>query len=136
MSYVCYATNEVVTEGKREMVPIKQRKVLYNNFLVYQRGPKIYKQYMGTSNGLETVEEKPVQTKVLDEFLRNHVPEIVGEKSVTHEYSPYLISREAMQKAEESNSIIVINEAPREEELTSPKRKTYDDTNEKEEDFE
>ena len=135
MSYVCYATNELVNEGKREMVPIKQRKVLYNNFLVYQRGLKIYKQYMGTSNGFETVEERPVQVKFLEEFLRNHVPEIVGEKSVTNEYSKWPISREAMQKAQESNNIVVINEPPISEEMEAT-RKIYDDTFEKEEDFE
>ena len=135
MSYVCYATNELVNEGKREMVPIKQRKVLYNNFLVYQRGLKIYKQYMGTSNGFETVEERPVQVKFLEEFLRNHVPEIVGEKSIINEYSKYPISREAMQKAQESNNIVIINDPPRDEEAETT-RKTYDDTFEKEEDFE
>ena len=133
MGYTCYATNEVVNGESRELVPIKQRKVFYNNYHVYQRGDRIYKQYMGTSEGLETVEERPICAKALASFLEAHSPEIVEEKQVTCEYCTHHISNDAIQRAAETGKIITITDPPvsiDEEDI----RKDYDEMYDKEDD--
>lgn len=127
MSYTCYATGEFVQGIKSNLVPTKLRKVNYNNYLVYQKGNKIIKQFTGSTSGLEVVEEKPVSLPAYNDFIVNHNPPIVDEKTINNEFTKRRISAELYNKASTTNNIITINELPEKEENTNNYSEYYND---------
>ncbi len=81
MSYLCYATNEIVSNEPRELIPIKIRKVIY----IAQAKPdprSDYLQFVDQAEGWEIVQEVAVRASKAEEFRLNHTPEIVGQKEV------------------------------------------------------
>lgn len=81
MSYICYATNEIVSNESRELIPIKVRKVIY----IAQTKPdprSDYLQFVDQTEGWEIVKEVPVRKSKAEEFRLNNTPEIVGQKEV------------------------------------------------------
>jgi hypothetical protein len=83
MSYVCYATDELVIGESREMVPIRIRKVIY----IAQTKPdprSDYLQFASQSEGWEVMEEVPVRRSAVDAFRAAHPPVIGEEKEVRY----------------------------------------------------
>ncbi len=81
MSYICYATNELVVGETRTLVPIEIRKVTY----IAQARPdnrSDYLQFIKQTEGWEIVKEVPVRNSKADEYIANHPPIIVGEKQI------------------------------------------------------
>ena len=81
MSYICYATGELVRGEPRELVPIEIRKVTY---IAQSRPDKRvqYLQFAGQTEGWEIVKEVPVRISKVEEFKENHTPLVVAEKEV------------------------------------------------------
>lgn len=81
MSYICYATNEVVSNEARELIPIKIRKVIY--IAQIKPDPRSdFLQFASQTEGWEIVKEVPVRKSKAEEFRLNNSPEIVGQKEV------------------------------------------------------
>lgn len=81
MGYMCHATNEIVNNEPRVMIPVKVRKVVY----IGQNKPdprSDYLQFAGQSEGWEIVQEVPVRQSKEAEFLSKHSPAVVGTKEV------------------------------------------------------
>jgi hypothetical protein len=81
MSYICYATNELVIGESREMVPIRIRKVVY----ISQTKPdprSDYLQFANQTEGWEIMEEVPVRRSAVDAFRASNPPIIGEEKEV------------------------------------------------------
>lgn len=108
MSYTCYASSEHVRGQIRNLVPIEVRKVNYVNYSVTMRGNKLFKQYMGTTTGFETIKEVPVSPASLDEFTAKYSePTIKDEKTIVVEFEPFYIKFEDKSRAISKNNVIV-----------------------------
>lgn len=81
MSYLCHATNEIVSGEPRVLIPTKIRKVIY----IAQTKPdprSDYLQFVGQTEGWEIVQEVAVRQSKEAEYNSIHRPEIVGQKEV------------------------------------------------------
>ena len=81
MGFLCHATNEVVTNETRVLIPIKIRKVVYIAQMKTDQKSE-YLQFAGQSEGWEIVQEVAVRKSKADEFALTCAPEVVGEKEV------------------------------------------------------
>ena len=109
MGFKCNALNEHVSGQGMVLVPVVQRAVKYNNYAVSMKGGKVIKQFMGTTEGFETVKEVPVCASEAEGYILTHAPDVAEDvKMVTFEYNLHPISHEAMSAAIEKNNVVVI----------------------------
>ena len=81
MSFMCYATKELVIGERCVQVPVKIRKVIY----IAQTKPdnqSDYLKFAGQSEGWEIVETVPVRQSSAEVFQMLNPPVMVGEKEV------------------------------------------------------
>ena len=115
MGYRCYVTGEHVNGKKPIMVAISQRKVSYINYAVSMKGKNLFKQYIGTTEGYETVKEVAVSPDNYESFISTLKPTIQSTREVINEHEIHKIKYESKSMAIANNKVIVNNDLPKQE---------------------
>ena len=103
MSYLCHATNELVTGESRVLIPTQIRKVVY----IAQTKPDAqsdYLQFASQSEGWEIVKEVPVRSSKAAEFQLTHSPEVVGEPKEVRYMKPRQVREKFVRRRDDQDN--------------------------------